>query len=126
MNMPNPKSLLIVPALLLAGACTNTGANYVPIIDGPVGPNYQSDLLQCQQLAASQASVDGTTAGNAALGAAGAAATTAIIQDSSDNLGRAAAAGALIGAGADVYAKNQNKEVIVRNCMRGRGYNVVG
>ena len=63
---------------------------------------------------------------NAAIGAAGAAATTAIIQDSSDNLGRAAAAGALIGAGADVIAKNQNKEVIVRNCMRGRGYNVVG
>ncbi len=120
------KFSLILPTILVAGACTNTGANYQPIVDGPVGPNYNVDLQQCQQLAASQASVDGSTAGNAALGAAGAAATTAIIQDSSDNLGRAAAAGALIGAGADVYAKNQNKEVLVRNCMRGRGYNVVG
>ena len=46
--------------------------------------------------------------------------TSAII-----NIGTATL-GALIGAGADVIAKNQNKEVIVRNCMRGRGYNVVG
>ncbi|WP_155147350.1 MULTISPECIES: glycine zipper family protein [Alphaproteobacteria] len=124
--MTNRKSFLILPVLMLAGACANTGANYQPVIDGPVGPNYSNDLAQCQQLAASQAAVDGSTAGNAAIGAAGAAATTAIIQDSSDNLGRAAAAGALLGAGADVYAKNQNREVIVRNCMRGRGYNVVG
>lgn len=124
--MPNRKPLLIVPAVLLIGACANSGANYQPVIDGPIGPNYSNDLAQCQALAASQSSVDGTTAGNAAIGAAGAAATTAIIQDSSDNLGRAAAAGALVGAGADVIAKNQNKEVIVRNCMRGRGYNVVG
>ncbi|MTI01763.1 glycine zipper family protein [Roseibium sp. RKSG952] len=126
MVMTNRKSFLILPVLMLAGACANTGANYQPVIDGPVGPNYSNDLAQCQQLAASQAAVDGSTAGNAAIGAAGAAATTAIIQDSSDNLGRAAAAGALLGAGADVYAKNQNREVIVRNCMRGRGYNVVG
>lgn len=120
------KVFLGVPAIVMIGACTNSGANYQPVIDGPVGPNYNSDLAQCQSLAASQAGVDGTTAGNAAIGAAGAAATTAIIQDSSDNLGRAAVAGALLGAGADAISKNQNKEVIVRNCMRGRGYNVVG
>ncbi|WP_253276814.1 glycine zipper family protein [Ruegeria sp. 6PALISEP08] len=124
--MPFRKLSMILPAILVAGACTNTGANYQPIVDGPIGPNYNVDLQQCQQLAASQASVDGSTAGNAAIGAAGAAAVTGIVQDSSDNLGRAAVAGALVGAGADVINKNQNKEVIVRNCMRGRGYNVVG
>ncbi|WP_170331576.1 glycine zipper family protein [Ruegeria arenilitoris] len=126
MTMPFRKLSLILPAILVAGACTNTGANYQPVVDGPVGPNYNFDLQQCQQLAASQSSVDGSTAGNAAIGAAGAAAVTGIVQDSSDNLGRAAVAGALVGAGADVINKNQNKEVIVRNCMRGRGYNVVG
>ncbi|MGI9370310.1 MAG: glycine zipper family protein [Ruegeria sp.] len=124
--MPSPKFFLILPAIALASACANSGANYQPVIDGPVGPNYSSDLAQCQNLAASQASVDGSTAGSAAIGAAGAAATSAIINDSSDDLGRAAAAGALVGASADAIKKNQNKEVIVRNCMRGRGYNVVG
>ena len=124
--MTNRKSFLILPVLMLAGACANTGANYQPVIDGPVGPNYSNDLAQCQKMAAYQAAVDGSTAGNEAIGAAGAAATTAIIQDRSDKMGREAAAGDLLGAGADVYAKNQNREVIVRNCMRGRGYNVVG
>ncbi|WP_233421961.1 glycine zipper family protein [Ruegeria profundi] len=124
--MPYRKFSLILPACLAIAACTNVGANYVPIIDGPVGPNYQSDLANCQALARTQGTVDGRTAGAAAVGAAGAAATTAIIQDSSDNLGRAAAAGALVGAGASAINNTQNQEVIVRNCMRGRGYNVVG
>lgn len=124
--MPYRKFSMILPAALLAAACTNTGANYQPIVDGPIGPNYNVDLQQCQQLAASQPTVDGTTAGNAAIGAVGAAAVTGIVQDSSDDLGRAAVAGALVGAGADAINKNQNKERLVRNCMRGRGYNVVG
>ena len=124
--MPNPKFLQIVAALLAVGACTNTGAHYQPVTDGPVGSKYNIDLQQCQQLAALQASVDGSTAGNAAIGAAGAAVVTGIVQNNRSNMGRAAVAGGLVGAGLDVINKNQNKEVLVRNCMRGRGYNVVG
>ncbi len=124
--MPARKFFLILPALALAGACTNVGANYQPVIDGPVGPNYQSDLANCQALARSQPTLDSNTAGAAAIGAAGAAATTAIIDDSASDLGRAAVAGALVGAGASAISNTQNQEVIVRNCMRGRGYNVVG
>ncbi|MEM6657515.1 MAG: glycine zipper family protein [Pseudomonadota bacterium] len=120
------KVFLLIPVIAVIGACTNTGANYQPIIDGPVGPNYQSDLANCQALARSQPTLDSNTAGAAAIGAAGAAATTAIIDNSASDLGRAAAAGALIGAGASAISNTQNQEVIVRNCMRGRGYNVVG
>ncbi len=120
------KFSLILPAILTVGACTNVGANYQPIVDGPVGPNYNADLAQCQALARSQPTVDGRTAGAAAIGAAGAAGTKAIIDDSASDLGRAAVAGALVGAGASAINNTQNQEVIVRNCMRGRGYNVVG
>ncbi|WP_254444265.1 MULTISPECIES: glycine zipper family protein [unclassified Ruegeria] len=120
------KSALILPVLLMAAACTNVGANYQPIVDGPVGPNYNADLAQCQALARTQPTVDGNTAGAAAIGAAGAAGTKAIIDDSASDLGRAAVAGALVGAGASALQNTQNQEVIVRNCMRGRGYNVVG
>ncbi|MBO9446524.1 glycine zipper family protein [Ruegeria sp. R14_0] len=120
------KFSLILPAILAVGACTNTGANYQPIVDGPVGPNYNADLAQCQALARSQPVVDGNTAGAAAIGAAGAAGTKAIIDDSASDLGRAAVAGALVGAGASAIQNTQNQEVVVRNCMRGRGYNVVG
>lgn len=115
-----------VPAILLIMGCSNSGANYTPVIDGPVGANYNSDLAQCQQLAANQPLVDGKTAGSAAAGAGVAAAGSAIWNDSSSDLGRAAAVGALAGLTGDAVQKNQQREVIVRNCMRGRGYNVVG
>jgi len=124
--MKNRKFSMILPAILVVGACSNVGANYVPIIDGPVGPNFQSDLANCQALARTQPAVDANTARGAAIGAAGAAGAKAIIDDSASDLGRTAVAGALVGAGASAIQNTQNQEVIVRNCMRGRGYNVVG
>jgi hypothetical protein len=124
--MPRLLKLSIVPALCLVAACANTGANYTPVIDGPVGPNYSNDLAQCQALAASGATVDGSTAGAAAAGAGLGAASSVILNDNSDDLGRAAAVGALAGVTSDVINKNANRETIVKNCMRGRGYRVVG
>lgn len=124
--MLNRKLSMILPAILVAGACTNTGANYQPIVDGPVSPNYNADLAQCQAVARQQGTIDSNTAGAAAIGAAGAAGTKAIIDDSASDLGRAAVAGALVGAGVSALQNTQKQEVIVRNCMRSRGYNVVG
>lgn len=120
------RSLAALPVVCLVTACANSGANYVPVIDGPVGPNYGADLASCQSLAASQPAIDGSTAGSAAIGAGVAAAGSVIVNDNSDNIGEAAAVGALVGATGNAIQKNQQKEVIVRNCMRGRGYNVVG
>lgn len=120
------KFSLLVPTILVVGACANSGANYQPIVDGPVSPNYNADLAQCQAVARQQSTIDGRTAGAAAIGAAGAAGTKAIIDDSTSDLGRTAVAGALVGAGASALQNTQKQEVIVRNCMRGRGYNVVG
>ena len=119
----------IIFAILAAGtltACANSGANYQPVIDGPVGPNYGPDLAACQSLAATQPAVDSGTAGAAATGAGVAAASSVILNDNSDNLAEAAVVGALVGATGNAIQRNQQKEVIVRNCMRGRGYNVVG
>ncbi len=124
--MPYRKLSLILPAVLAVGACGSVGANYQPVIDGPVSPNYSADLAQCQELARSQGVVNERTAGAAAIGAVGAAGTKAIIDDSTSDLGRTAVAGALVGAGASALQNTQNQEVIVRNCMRNRGYNVVG
>lgn len=117
----------VLPAiLLLTAACENSGANYRPVVDGPTGPAYESDLAACQSLAASQPTVDGNTAGAAAAGAVGGAATSAIWNDSSDDLGRAAAIGALAAVTGDAVRKNNQREAVVKNCMRGRGHNVVG
>ncbi|WP_425091906.1 glycine zipper family protein [Tropicimonas sp. S265A] len=124
--MIHAKYMALLATAALMSACANSGANYVPVIDGAVGPNFNSDLAQCQNLAASQSVVDGRTAGSAATGAAVAGASSVIFNDNSDNLGRAAAVGALAGATGSAIQNNANREAIVRNCMRGRGYNVVG
>jgi hypothetical protein len=115
-----------VPTICLIAACSNSGANYTPVIDGPVGPNYTADLSQCQALAASQAQIDSRTAAAAATGAGVAGASSVIVNDNSDDLAEAAAVGAVVGLTGDAIQKNANREVIIRNCMRSRGYNVVG
>lgn len=111
---------------LLAAGCASTGANYTPIIDGPVGPNYNVDLAQCQQLSQQQAIVDGGTATTAATTAGVAGVGSVIINDNSDDLGEAVAVGAIAGLASGAVQNNQRREAIIRNCMRSRGYNVVG
>lgn len=107
-------------------ACGNSGSNYIPVIDGPVGPSFNADLAQCQGLAASQDQFDGNTATTTAAAAGAAAVGSVIINDNSDNLGQAAAVGAVAGLTSDALRKNAQRENIIKNCMRGRGYNVVG
>lgn len=117
---------LIVPVLSLTAACENSGANYTPVIDGSLGANYNADLSDCQALAASGATVDGRTVGAAATGAALAGASSVIWNGNSSNLGEAAAVGALAGLASGAIRKNAERESVVRNCMSGRGYNVIG
>lgn len=118
--------ILALPAIGLAAACSNTGANYQPVIDGPIGPNYQADLAACQNLAAQQGALDSNAGGKAAAGAGVAAATTAVFNNSGNNVRDAAAVGALAGLTASAIDQNTNKQNIVKSCMRQRGYNVVG
>ncbi|MDU9004874.1 glycine zipper family protein [Sedimentitalea todarodis] len=124
--MPRLSTCTTVPALLLAAACANSGANYTPVIDGPKGPKYESDLAACQQLAASGGVVDGRVAGSTAAGAGIGAASAVIWDGNSSNLGEAAAVGAIAGLASGVARQNSSRENIVRNCMAGRGYRVLG
>ena len=119
-------ALFALPLALVVSACANTGANYTPVIDGAVGPNYNADLAACQQLAASQPNLGSDTAATVATTTGVAAAGTAIVANEGNNVRDAAAIGAIAGLAAAGLEGQQNKEQIVRNCMRGRGYNVVG
>lgn len=123
--MSRYKMFAFVPLVCLVTACTNTGANYTPIIDGPVGPNYANDLAQCQQLARSQATLDQGTARTALTGAAVAGGATAILDNEGNNVRDAALVGALVGGSASALQNQSNQEAIIRNCMRQRGYRVV-
>lgn len=115
-----------IALVCLAAACTNSGARYQPVIDGPVGPNYSNDLAACQTLASQQGAFDSNTGAAAATGAVLAGGTTAVFNNRGNNVRDAALAGAAAGVAAGALQQQGNKEVIVRNCMRSRGYNVVG
>lgn len=120
------KFLLALPIVGILAACATTGANYQPVIDGPIDANYGANLAQCQNLAASQGALDSNAGGKAAAGAGVAAAGTAVLNNKGTNVRDAAVLGALAGLTASAIDQNANKGGIVKNCMRQRGYNVVG
>ena len=122
-------TLRLFSILSLAGilaACANSGSNYIPVIDGPVGPNFSADLAQCQNIAASQGAFDSNTGAAAATGAGVAAGGTALVNNTGTNVRDAAIIGAAVGVAGGALQQQANKEAIIRNCMRGRGYRVVG
>ena len=117
------KTQLIITAtgLALLAACSDTGANYEPILDGIPTGAYQADLNDCQALARNQFE-DETLA--ATVLAAGAGAALGELDDG-DALG-GAIAGALAGGVASAVSVDERRQEIVIECLRGRGHRVVG
>lgn len=112
-----------VAGLALLAACANSGANYQPILDGTLTPEYRADLAACQTLARNQNQFDRETMGATVLGAgAGAVLGEA---DTGDAWG-GAIAGALAGGAASAVNVSDRREAIVVACLRGRGHKVAG
>lgn len=107
---------------LTIAACDDV---YDPIVDGPRGLQFQSDLDACRQLSMQRERTGGGAIGGAILGGL----VGAVESDDGDELG-----GLLVGAtlGSAVGAAEEQDEVqsarddIVKNCLVGRGHNVVG
>ncbi|OAN77824.1 hypothetical protein A8B78_13735 [Jannaschia sp. EhC01] len=116
------KYLMTLPAVLIVAACADSGANYQPILDGPATPAYRSDLSACQTLARNQFGQEAL--GAAALGA-GAGAVLGEVDEAGDALG-GAIFGALAGGAAGAVDVSDRRQVIVLECLRGRGHRVVG
>jgi outer membrane lipoprotein SlyB len=115
------RNLAILAATLLAAACT-----YNPIIDPKTShhpENFQSDLAECRQFA-EQTPAGGDVAGGAAIGAA-IGAGFAVATGHPDSAGRSAGGGAVLGGARGAGNSNREKKMIVRNCLKGRGYAVL-
>lgn len=123
MQVTKTISALILVAM--TAACATTGANYVPVVDGPISASFQGDLAACQQLAAQQGTFANSTGETALAGAAVGAAGTALVANTGNNVRDAAAIGALAGVTAGALQQQRNKETIINNCMRQRGHRVV-
>ena len=132
------KNVLVaaLAAALVAGCAQYGGGGYTPVVDTTASPaaangrDYASDLAQCQALSKQRSPVEQgaiTGLGAAALGAAGGAIVGAIGPGKAGtNAALGAALGGLGGATYGGISGVNEQNQIVRNCMAGRGWSVVG
>ena len=116
--------------LLSLSACA-TPQTYTPIVDlkGVDTYRYQQDLAECRQYG-EQVNPAGDAAGSALIGGGVGAALGAATGAVFGSPGAGAAAGAAIGgigsgAGSGLGGIEKQKQII-NNCLRGRGYNILG
>jgi hypothetical protein len=134
---PSPSRRISVARTTIAmlatalSVCACAGADYRPVVDmrGHSEAAYDRDLGECQQTARTTRNntKEAENAGiGAAAGGAGGAVLGAIGGDPLLGAGVGALAG-LVGTGGYAEAKTEKREEhIVQNCMRARGYTILG
>lgn len=123
------------PALLALtlslSACAGGGADYRPVVDmrGHSETAYDRDLAVCQKTART-ARNNTNVAEDAGIGAAGGAAVGAVAGAIGGapllGAGVGALAGLGVGGGLEESKTENREERIVKNCMRDRGYKILG
>jgi len=109
----------LVTVMIFLGALS--ACSYQPAVDphGVDMAHYDADRAYCRDIAR-QARSGEKVAGGALIGAAVGAATGAVVGEA----GEGAAIGAITGTAGGALGAGQERNRIVRNCMRDRGYRV--
>jgi len=115
------KRVLPLLSLLLAAGCAHD-----PIVDmqGVNRQQYQQDLMECKQYAA-QVNTAGEAAKRGAIGAAVGGILGAIVGDHR-TAQKVGGVGAVSGAAHGTERAEHRKERVIINCLKGRGYKVLG
>lgn len=126
-NNRRPVLLVMTVALLPLSACAGVGANYQPIIDGPMAASYHHDIDACRSVAKQRNYINKDVKNDALIGSVlgGLLGLTESGDDGNNLIAGALIGGVLGGAGTAFNARDERKD-IVRNCMAGRGHRVVG
>ncbi len=128
MRLRSRMGLISVAAVVLLTGCAHS---YQPVVDmqNVDQYRYQKDLTECRQYADQVSPLEdaGTdlligALGGAALGAA----TGAIVGDAAMGAATGAAVGGIGGAGYGGLSGAEKQKQIIRNCLSGRGYKVLG
>ena len=124
----SPQALAALLPLFLVAACAQS---YEPVVD-PKGVNmavYNADLVECRQLA-EKVDVGGDAAKSSLIGGVGGAALGAALGAITGSAGIGAAVGATTGvaggAGSAGLSGAERQKTIINNCLKGRGYRVLG
>ena len=115
----------MIPVVILLAGCASGGYDE-PIVDmkGVNRAQYERDLEECRAYAAQ---VD--VGGEAVEGAVGGAIFGGIlgaIFGNSDSAERGAGGGAVVGGAKGAGQAVERQERVIRNCLRQRGYKVLG
>ena len=112
-------SLLLV-TLVVVGGCSKRQS----VVIDPKGVDmgqYQQDLAECQQIAQQ---VD-SEAGEGAIGGAVVGGLIGAIVGGQRSAERTAGVGAVLGGAKGAGATKQERELVLKNCLRNRGYRVL-
>lgn len=118
------QSLMVLFVMLAVTACAGRAARG-PIVDmkGVDAAQYRLDRMECQEYA-EQVAVGGQAAGGAVAGAVVGGLIGAAVGDSG-TAKRTAGAGAVVGGARGTGDAVRERQVVVRNCLRNRGYAVL-
>jgi len=124
MKPPNILTFFTLGILVLTGCA---GANVRPIVDlkGKDQATYENDLQQCQSYATQQSGAATTGAMAAAGGAVLGAAIGLVAGGNRTGIAQTAGVGGVIGGAGGMFEGNKAQENVVKQCLRGRGYNVL-
>jgi outer membrane lipoprotein SlyB len=107
-------------------------ATYNPVVDPQSvrsDDKYYQDRAECRALAQANTSTTKSVAKDALIGGAVGAGTGSLIGviagDTVKGLALGSVIGGVAGGAKGAYSSNRDFEQIYRNCMRGRGYNVL-
>ncbi|MGQ0529288.1 MAG: glycine zipper family protein [Panacagrimonas sp.] len=115
------KALVLLFGISLLFGCASQ--NVIVDTKGVDLSRYQQDRSECESYAG-QVSTGTQVAKSAGFGAAVAAAVGAIFGNSR-TVGQAAGAGGVVGGAKGAVKGENEKEQVLRNCLRGRGYRVL-
>ncbi len=113
--------ILVFSSMLVLTGCASRRSG---VIIDPAGVNmarYQQDLAQCQQIARQV----GQKAGAGALGGAIMGGLVGAVVGNRRTVERAAGAGAVIGGARGLGATHRERQKVIKNCLRQRGYAVL-
>ncbi len=117
--------LLFILVLVAAVGCASrerAPGGVIVDMKGVDRTQYQVDLADCSQYA-DQVDVAGKTATGAVGGAVVGGAVGAVLDDRS--VGEGAGVGAILGGSKGVARGVAERQRVVKNCLRGRGYRVL-
>ncbi len=112
---------MLATSILITAGC---GARRGGVVIDPTGVDmgqYHQDLGECQQIAKQ---VDGKAVGGAVGGAVVGGAVGGIVGDS-NTAGKGAGVGAVVGVARGARATRKERQLVVKNCLRNRGYAVL-